>query len=262
VLSVMLCVLAAATVALNRTPAPVALEAIKDLDAPNALDEQILAKTHNAYAAKLQELTQQPSRKRASPLVQQNRKLKSEVHTLEGEVMSLSKAMRATLAGKHQAKAKAPVQALHGMPKRMAWAKQALLGMHKHKAIRTQSLEGARGLSHELPQESVYYATSRDDPISTESLSTEAGDDNWIAKLAPGDYWKDPYNRPFLHAPNPHDPTSTLAHTVTGDYASPATWGELYKNKENIDWCTENFGWFEDRIKCITTMHSEGPLLG
>lgn len=96
------------------------------------------AKTHNAYAAKLQELTQQPSRKRASPLVQQNRKLKSEVHTLEGEVMSLSKAMRATLAGKHQAKAKAPVQALHGMPKRMAWAKQALLGMHKHKAIRTQ----------------------------------------------------------------------------------------------------------------------------
>jgi hypothetical protein len=94
------------------------------------------AKSHNAYAAKLQELTQQPSRKRASPLVQQNRELKSEVHTLEGEVMSLSKAMRATLAGKHEAKT--PVQALHGLPKRMAWAKQALRGMHKHKAIRTQ----------------------------------------------------------------------------------------------------------------------------
>jgi hypothetical protein len=31
-----------------------------------------------------------------------------------------------------------------------------------------------------------------------------------------------------------------------------ATWGELYKNKEDIDWCTENFGWFEDRIKCIS----------
>ena len=97
-----------------------------------------------------------------------------------------------------------------------------------------QSLAGARGLSHELPQESVYYSTSRGDPISTESLSTEvrnlnhccvhytplyptsnidcrhgelapvyssvsdarnlaqAGDDNWIAKLEPGDYWKDP----------------------------------------------------------------------
>lgn len=48
VLSVMLCVLAAATVALNRTPAPVALEAIKDLDAPNALDEQILVRLRAA----------------------------------------------------------------------------------------------------------------------------------------------------------------------------------------------------------------------
>ena len=34
-----------------------------------------------------------------------------------------------------------------------------------------------------------------------------------------------------------------------------ATWGELYKNKEDIDWCTENFDWFEDRIKCITYGH-------
>ena len=41
--------------------------------------------------------------------------------------------------------------------------------------------------------------------------------------LKPGDYWKDPYDRPFLAAPNPHDPASTLAKTVTGDYASPAT---------------------------------------
>lgn len=34
-----------------------------------------------------------------------------------------------------------------------------------------------------------------------------------------------------------------------------ATWGDLYKNKEDIDWCTENFAWFEDRVKCITYEH-------
>lgn len=70
------------------------------------------------------------------------------------------------------------------------------------------------------------------------------------------------YERPFLHAPYPHDPTSSLAHTVTGDYASPATWGEIYRNKESIDWCTENFAWFEDRIKCIRKIHAQGPILG
>jgi hypothetical protein len=70
------------------------------------------------------------------------------------------------------------------------------------------------------------------------------------------------YERPFLHAPGPHDPTSSLAHTVTGDYASPATWGEIYHDKESIDWCTENFAWYEDRIKCIAKLHAQGPLLG
>ena len=39
--------------------------------------------------------------------------------------------------------------------------------------------------------------------------------------------WPSSSEKPFLHAPNPHDPASTLAHTVTGDYASPATWGEV-----------------------------------
>ena len=111
------------------------------LDGPSALTRVARqARTHAAYAAKLQQLTQQP--KKASPLVQQNRELKSEVHTLEGEVMSLSKAMRATMAGQSMkppaAKAKASVQALHGLPKRMAWAKQAMRGMQKHKAIHTQ----------------------------------------------------------------------------------------------------------------------------
>ena len=98
--------------------------------------------------------------------------------------------------------------------------------------------------------------------MGTESLESEAGDTNWVSELKPHDYWKDPYERPFLHAPYPHDPTSTLAHTVTGDYASPATWGEIYRDKQTIDWCTENFPWFEDRIKCIKKMHGQGPLLG
>lgn len=50
-----------------------------------------------------------------------------------------------------------------------------------------------------------------------------------MAQLKPGDYWKDPYERKYLKAPQPHDPASTLAHTVTGDYASPATWGNIYR---------------------------------
>jgi hypothetical protein len=55
------------------------------------------------------------------------------------------------------------------------------------------------------------------------SLTTQLTAVDLCRLLKPGDYWKDPYDRPFLAAPNPHDPASTLAKTVTGDYASPAT---------------------------------------
>ena len=83
------------------------------------------AKTHNAYAAKLQQLTQQPKRA-PSPLVQQNRLLKSEVHTLENEVLSMSKAMKTTLADKDvkstATKAQAPVR----MPSLRSLAQQPL----------------------------------------------------------------------------------------------------------------------------------------
>ena len=125
----------------------------------------------------------------------------------------------------------------------------------------TQTLADNRGLPHEAPSESPYYSTSDSDPLATQSLSSKAGDTNWVAALKPGDYWKDPYLKPFLHAPYPHDPASSLAHTVTGDYASPATWGDVYRSKETIDWCTENFPWFSDRMKCISKMHHGGPLL-
>jgi len=159
------------------------------------------------------------------------------------------------------------------MDKRMAWAREALnLDPRKLQmlAVKTKKVGASydvkatkkRGLAHELDVVSPYYATSRDDPISTQSLASASKDSNWIDALVPGDYWKDPYERPFLHAPYPHDPASSLAHTVTGDYASPATWGEIYRNKESIDWCTENFPWFEDRIKCIRKMHGQGPILG
>lgn len=96
----------------------------------------------------------------------------------------------------------------------------------------------------------------------TPSFTTEEGDANPVAALKPGDYRKDPYERPFLQAPFPHDPSSTLARTTTGDYASPATWGEIYRNKETIDWCTETYDFFGDRINCIAKLHPQGPLLG
>jgi len=95
-----------------------------------------------------------------------------------------------------------------------------------------------------------------------DAMTTPNGDTNPVSLLKPGDYWKDPYDRPFLAAPNPHDPASTLAKTVTGDYASPATWGDIYKDKATIDWCVSYFPFFNDRIKCIRRLHSNGPTLG
>ena len=33
------------------------------------------------------------------------------------------------------------------------------------------------------------------------------------------------------------------------------------RDKETLDWCVEEYPWFEDRIKCIRTLHASGPLL-
>lgn len=191
-------------------------------------------------------------------LRQRNRALVSQVHTLEQEVKTLSSDLVGRKARKLAApRARAGMQGDPSMHRRMSWAKQAL-----QQGLKLQSLVGRRGLAHEIPTKSVFYSVSMKDPISTQSLKSKAGDLNFVNQLKPGDYWKDPFERPFLHAPYPHDPSSTLAHTVTGDYASPATWGEIYHDKEAIDWCTENFPWFEDRMKCIAKIHSGGPILG
>ena len=80
----------------------------------------------------------------------------------------------------------APRTQLHGMQKRVAWAKAALKTPYQN-----QMLAGKRGLAHEVDVSSPFYSTSRGDPMAT-ALSTEAGDDNWINALEPGDYWKDP----------------------------------------------------------------------
>jgi len=242
------CGLLATAMMLDRTPgASVALESIKDMDAPNSMDAAFKAKYDKmTRAAPLQALAQEPPR---TSLRQKNSLLEQEVHTLAKEVSTLSQ------------------DVLHGSLAGQSRSRQNT--MLKQNALRTQALVGPgnRGLSHELSDEdresnSIFYSTSKDDPMATQSLVSAAGDQNWMNQLLPGDYLKDPYERPFLHAPGPHDPASTLAHTVTGDYASPATWGDLYEDKENIDWCTENFPWFEDRIKCIRKIHAHGPLLG
>ncbi len=33
------------------------------------------------------------------------------------------------------------------------------------------------------------------------------------------------------------------------------------RDKETVDWCVEEYPWFEDRIKCIRTLHASGPTL-
>lgn len=36
---------------------------------------------------------------------------------------------------------------------------------------------------------------------------------------------------------------------------------DVCRDKETLDWCVEEYPWFEDRIKCIRTLHASGPLL-
>ncbi len=99
--------------------------------------------------------------------------------------------------------ARSETQSLHGMDKRMAWAREALnLDPRKLQmlAVKTKKVGASydvkatkkRGLAHELDVVSPYYSTSRDDPISTQSLASASKDSNWIDALVPGDYWKDP----------------------------------------------------------------------
>lgn len=95
-------------------------------------------------------------------------------------------APRAAVNRPRAAAPRAPTQGLHGMQKRMEWARQAM-----KKPWQQQMLAKKRGLAHEVDVESAYYSTSAGDPMGT-ALSTEAGDDNFVAALQPGDYWKDP----------------------------------------------------------------------
>ena len=44
------------------------------------------------------------------------------------------------------------------------------------------------------------------------------------------------------------------------DYASVNTYRDLVENKENIDWCSENYRTVHDRIRCMRTL-TPGPLL-
>jgi hypothetical protein len=40
-----------------------------------------------------------------------------------------------------------------------------------------------------------------------------------------------------------------------GDYASVNTYANLVDNKENMDWCSENFDFVHDRIKCMKKLN-------
>mmetsp|Transcript_46639 Transcript_46639/g.116844 ORF Transcript_46639/g.116844 Transcript_46639/m.116844 type:complete len:249 (+) Transcript_46639:27-773(+) len=214
---------------------------------------------------------------RGAGLVAENAALRSEVAHLEAR---LGRRGGAGFGGKQRA--------VQGLSQRMQWAKGELNTMRKTQQLvaktagvattpqKTPGEFDPKAAVPSGPNAAVGKAASGDDywPGSMpwvktmhngeqlKAMTTPNGDVNPLSVLKPGDYWKDPYDRPFLHAPNPHDPSSTLAKTVTGDYASPATWGDLYHSKETIDWCTSYFPFFNDRIKCIDKLHASGPLLG
>mmetsp|Transcript_27780 Transcript_27780/g.43375 ORF Transcript_27780/g.43375 Transcript_27780/m.43375 type:complete len:249 (+) Transcript_27780:2-748(+) len=210
---------------------------LQDPDAPTSSEIEYAKKFRRTTA-----LSQSSER-------QQNARLRSKVHRLEREVRTLS----SDLTG---GSPRTMTSLASSGNSRMQWAQAAM--KHPTRVMhRMQSLA-----THINPSSgSPWYKIQSNGP-RTEALTTEAGDDNPLAKVTPSDYWKDPYERPFLHAPGPHDPSSSLAKTVTGDYASPATWGDIYHSKETIDWCVEQFPWITDRMKCIRKLHKSGPLLG
>ena len=97
--------------------------------------------------------------------------------------------------------ARSQTQSLHGMDKRMSWAREAMNQPRKLQMLAVKKKVGAsydvkatkkRGLAHEIDVVSPYYAASRDDPISTQGLASESKYSKWIEALVPGDYWKDP----------------------------------------------------------------------
>jgi len=57
--------------------------------------------------------------------------------------------------------------------------------------------------------------------------------------------------------PGPH--RGDLAHPETGDYASVNTYANLVDNKENMDWCAENFAFVSDRVKCMKKLNVRRP---
>eukprot|EP00288_Rhodomonas_lens_P011674 CAMPEP_0177748100 /NCGR_PEP_ID=MMETSP0484_2-20121128/31754_1 /TAXON_ID=354590 /ORGANISM="Rhodomonas lens, Strain RHODO" /LENGTH=122 /DNA_ID=CAMNT_0019262957 /DNA_START=138 /DNA_END=506 /DNA_ORIENTATION=+ len=73
------------------------------------------------------------------------------------------------------------------------------------------------------------------------------------------DAMMDPDYRPALRSPGPH--FGNLNKQNTGDYASVNTYRNLVDNKENLDWCTEQFDTLGNRVKCIRKMIPAGPLL-
>ena len=58
----------------------------------------------------------------------------------------------------------------------------------------------------------------------------------------------------FVGIPNPPDGYQAPLG------ASPYTWPAIYNNKQNIDFCVENFSHLKTRIKCMEGI-TDGPLL-
>ena len=66
------------------------------------------------------------------------------------------------------------------------------------------------------------------------------------------------------HTPHRHSPASSSAWQLTRLMhragASRKTWSNIYKNKENINYCTTEFHYLKNRINCIQDL-TGGPFL-
>lgn len=61
-------------------------------------------------------------------------------------------------------------------------------------------------------------------------------------------------------SPSPASPPSRHSHPIRRAGASRKTWSNIYKNKQNIKYCTDEFHYLKNRINCINDL-TGGPFL-
>eukprot|EP00287_Rhodomonas_sp_CCMP768_P006898 CAMPEP_0196720584 /NCGR_PEP_ID=MMETSP1091-20130531/3357_1 /TAXON_ID=302021 /ORGANISM="Rhodomonas sp., Strain CCMP768" /LENGTH=194 /DNA_ID=CAMNT_0042061867 /DNA_START=11 /DNA_END=595 /DNA_ORIENTATION=- len=125
--------------------------------------------------------------------------------------------------------------------------------MQELKAEHTQlqrQLQILRALGHEQRQQHGMMLSDSQPVID---------DGNPLERVTIHDAMMDPDYRPALRSPGPH--FGNLNKQNTADYASVNTYRNLVDNKDNLDWCAEQFDTLGNRVRCIRKMIPAGPLL-